>query len=123
MSIAGFPNLFVLYGPNTNLGHNSIVYMIESQTDYVLAAMRHLHAMGAGYLHVRQDVQDDYNRRVHAQLDKAVWGAGCTSWYVWSGGKNTNNSPGFSFQYRRRTRFFDPAHFEHDAAPHLEMVG
>jgi cation diffusion facilitator CzcD-associated flavoprotein CzcO len=122
LSVAGFPNMFILYGPNTNLGHNSIIYMVESQTEYVLAAMRHLHATGAAYLAIREEVQSDFSRRVHDQLDKSVWAAGCTSWYLSPGGKNTNNWPGFSFQYRRRTRYFDPAHYEHDDAPHLQTV-
>ena len=112
VTVAGFPNLFLLYGPNTNLGHSSIVLMIEGQTDYALAAMRHAERSGAEGLHVRPEAQDAFNRRIQDQLQNVVWAQGCTSWYLAPGGKSTNNWPGFTLEYMHRTRRFAPAAYE-----------
>jgi cation diffusion facilitator CzcD-associated flavoprotein CzcO len=112
MTVSGFPNLFILYGPNTNLGHNSIIYMLESQTDYALAAIRHVGVYGHAWIDVRREVQEKYNKDIQKRLGKTVWEAGCDSWYRTASGKNTNNWPGFTFQYRRRTRYFDAGNYE-----------
>lgn len=104
ISVSGFPNLFMLYGPNTNLGHNSIVYMLESQFNYVLGCIRALQAPGLRYLDVKAEVQARYNRRIEAHAHRTVWAQGCTSWYKTASGKNTNNWPGFTFSYRHLTR-------------------
>ena len=112
MTVSGFPNMFILYGPNTNLGHNSIIYMLESQTDYALGAIRHVGVYGGTWVDVRPDVQQDYNDELQRQLAGTTWEAGCTSWYRTAGGKNTNNWPGYTFEYRRRTRFFDPGNYD-----------
>jgi cation diffusion facilitator CzcD-associated flavoprotein CzcO len=114
ISVPEFPNLFMLYGPNTNLGHNSIIYMLESQTDYVLEALRHAASHGANWLDVRAEAHRDYNDEIQDQLKKTVWQAGCDSWYVTDAGKNTNNWPGFTFDYRKQTRYFDPVHYRTD---------
>ena len=103
ISVAGFPNFFLLYGPNTNLGHNSIVYMLESQIRYVLSCVEAL-ARGARALDVRADVQAAFNARLQRRMRQTVWSRGCTSWYQTAGGKHTNNWPGFTFAYRRATR-------------------
>jgi hypothetical protein len=106
--VAGFPNLFVLYGPNTNLGHTSIVYMLESQMRYVLDAMRQMDVRGAGAAEVRPDVQDAYNAELQERLTRSVWNTGgCGSWYFDRNGRNSIQWPGFTFEYRRRTRSFD----------------
>lgn len=112
VTVSGFPNLFILYGPNTNLGHNSIVYMLESQTDYVLGAIRHMGIYGRAWVNVRPEVQERYNREVQERLGDTVWEAGCTSWYRTADGKNTNNWPSYTVDYRRRTRFFDPGNYD-----------
>jgi cation diffusion facilitator CzcD-associated flavoprotein CzcO len=112
MTVSGFPNLFILYGPNTNLGHNSIIYMLESQTDYALGAIRHVGTFGKGWVNVRPEVQKEYNRELQEQLGETVWEAGCTSWYRTASGKNTNNWPGYTMEYRRRTRFFDAGNYD-----------
>ena len=112
MTVSGFPNMFILYGPNTNLGHNSIIYMLESQTDYVLSALRHLGAYGHGWADVRPEVQARYNSEIQRRLSATVWEAGCTSWYRTANGRNTNNWPGFTTDYRKRTRFFDAGNYE-----------
>lgn len=104
ITVSGFPNLFLLYGPNTNLGHNSIVYMLESQIRYVLGCLRALEKEQLRYLDVRAQVQEAFNERLQRALRRTVWEQGCTSWYKTDGGKNTNNWPGFTFRYRQLTR-------------------
>jgi cation diffusion facilitator CzcD-associated flavoprotein CzcO len=108
LTIAGFPNLFVLYGPNTNLGSGSIVYMLESQIAYVLDAVERLERTGGRWLDVRPEAQRRESRGVQRRLETSVWNTGgCTSWYV-HGGRNTNNWPGYMLEYRLRTRRLRP---------------
>jgi hypothetical protein len=108
--VAGFPNFFLLYGPNTNLGHNSIVYMIESQIRYVLGAVRRLAATGQP-LEVRPDVQRGFSDWVQQRIHETVWDRGCTSWYRTASGRNTTKWPDSTFLYRLRTRRFDPSRY------------
>lgn len=103
ITVSGFPNLFMLYGPNTNLGHNSIVFMLESQIGYVIQAVQAL-ARGVRVLEVKADVQQVFNARLQQLIKRSVWDADCTSWYKTASGKNTNNWPGFTFEYRQATR-------------------
>ncbi len=112
ISVAGFPNLFLLYGPNTNLGHSSIVFMLESQVRYVLGCVRALQQRRLRFLDVRADAQAAFNARLQRGLARSVWGAGCTSWYKTAEGKNTNNWPGFTFRYRQQTRAPRLEHYE-----------
>jgi hypothetical protein len=107
-SVAGFPNLFLLIGPNTGLGHNSMVYMIESQINYVLDALRALGRRRARALDVRPEVQAAFNTSLEHKLKNTVWQTGCTSWYLDRKGKNTTLWPGFAFEFRRRTKRIDP---------------
>jgi cation diffusion facilitator CzcD-associated flavoprotein CzcO len=109
--VPGFPNFFMIYGPNTNLGHNSIVYMIESQVRYVMSAIA-AYERGNAPLEVRADVERTFNERVQKRIGKSVWAAGCDSWYINGSGHNANNWPEFTFEYRRRTRAIDLADFE-----------
>ncbi len=109
-TVAGFPNLFLIVGPNTGLGHNSMVYMIESQVNYVMDALRKMDAGGVRSLEVKPEVQARFNGAIQARLSRAVWTAGgCKSWYLHPSGKNTSLWPGFTFQFRRQTRRFDLA--------------
>jgi len=110
ISVAGFPNFFLLYGPNTNLGHNSIVYMLESQFRYVLGAVRRLTRTGEA-LDVRPEVQRRFGEWVQGRLAATVWARGCTSWYRTASGRNTQNWPDFTFAYRLRTRRFDASNY------------
>jgi cation diffusion facilitator CzcD-associated flavoprotein CzcO len=112
MNVSGFPNLFILYGPNTNLGHNSIIYMLEGQIRYVLDCLRELQRSGIRHLDVRPEVQRRFNAGLQNQLSNSVWASGCTSWYQTASGRHTNNWPGFTFAYRRLTRV---PNFEHYA--------
>jgi cation diffusion facilitator CzcD-associated flavoprotein CzcO len=104
-TIAGFPNLFVLTGPNTGLGHSSMIFMIESQLNYVLDALRLLDESGAVALDTRRDRQDAYNARLQRRLDGSVWlKGGCASWYLDPDGRNRTLWPDYTFRFRRRTR-------------------
>jgi cation diffusion facilitator CzcD-associated flavoprotein CzcO len=109
-TVAGFPNLFLLTGPNTGLGHNSIVYMLESQFTYVLDALRHMRERGAGVLEVRAEAQRAFNEKLQRAMKGTVWTTGgCASWYIDRNGLNTTLWPGWTWDFRRRTRRFDPA--------------
>jgi cyclohexanone monooxygenase len=99
MTMPGFPNFFMLYGPNTNLGHNSIVYMLESQFAHVLRCLRALRAAGAERIEASASPHREFNARIQARLAQSAW-AGCRSWYLDEGGRQTVNWPGFSLTYR-----------------------
>jgi cation diffusion facilitator CzcD-associated flavoprotein CzcO len=107
ITVAGFPNLFMLYGPNTNLAHNSIIFMLESQVRYVMGAIRALADKRLSYIDLKPERLRAYNDEVQSRLSQSVWDSGCSSWYKNDAGKNTNNWPGFTFEYRRRTRRID----------------
>jgi cation diffusion facilitator CzcD-associated flavoprotein CzcO len=112
-AVAGFPNFFFLVGPNTGLGHSSMIFMIESQIAYVLDAIRTMRARRAERVALRPEVQRRYNERLQKRLAKTVWSkGGCVSWYNTRGGKNTTLWPGFTFEFRRRTRKFDADSYE-----------
>ena len=107
-TVAGFPNLFLLYGPNSNLGHNSIVYMLESQMTYVMGALKAMRESGHNALEVRPEVQDAFNEEMQSRLARSVWDAGgCGSWYLDEHGRDSTMWPGFTYEFRQRTRAFD----------------
>ncbi|QFG21441.1 NAD(P)/FAD-dependent oxidoreductase [Actinomadura sp. WMMB 499] len=111
MAVSGFPNFFLMYGPNTNVGSGSIVHMLESQTAYIVQAARLL-ASGVASLEVRADVLDRFDAATQRRLAASVWNqGGCDSWYLDEERRNTNNWPGFMTGYRRRTRRLDPADY------------
>jgi len=104
-AVAGFPNLFLILGPNTGLGHNSMVFMIEAQTRYVLRCLRLLPAGETASLEVRPAAQSAFNRRLQERLRRAVWSVGgCASWYLDRTGTNRTLWPGSSFRFWLRTR-------------------
>jgi cation diffusion facilitator CzcD-associated flavoprotein CzcO len=108
ISVAGFPNFFLLVGPNTGLGHNSIIFMIEAQVRWVLQAIRKLAGGSADALDLREDVQIASYGDVQTRMKSTVWQSGCRSWYQSADGRNDTLWPGFTFDYWRRTRRFDP---------------
>ncbi|MCM0612126.1 NAD(P)/FAD-dependent oxidoreductase [Marinobacter sediminum] len=112
ITVSGFPNLFILYGPNTNLGHNSIVYMLESQFRYVLDALSALRKYPGSAMDVRKDRQDRFAAKIQSGLKGSVWESGCSSWYLDANGKNTAIWPGFTFTYRFATRRVDTADYQ-----------
>jgi cation diffusion facilitator CzcD-associated flavoprotein CzcO len=108
-TVAGFPNLFFLWGPNTNLAHSSVVFMAESQLRHVVGALKAMRGGGIAALEVRQDAQDAWNSEIQERLARTVWNTGgCASWYLDRNGDNPIMWPGFTFSFRRRTRRFDP---------------
>ncbi|MFO0747214.1 MAG: NAD(P)/FAD-dependent oxidoreductase [Myxococcota bacterium] len=106
--VAGFPNFFLIVGPNTGLGSSSMILMIESQIALILSALRLLRERRLASLEVRADVQQRFNADVQARLAKTVWASGCKSWYLTKSGKNTALWPSFTLAFRRRTRAVDP---------------
>jgi cation diffusion facilitator CzcD-associated flavoprotein CzcO len=103
ITVPGFPNMFLLYGPNTNHGTGSALELIESQARYAAEAARILDTGAAERLEVRREVHDAFQRELHERLAGSVW-ATCRSWYVNEEGRVTNNWPGSQTEYRRRTR-------------------
>jgi len=105
---SGFPNLFIMTGPNTALGHNSMVYMIEAQSHYVLAAIALLAQWPGAALDVDAGAQRRYNDALQARLARSVWNTGgCRSWYLTRNGRNTTLWPDFTFVFRYKLRRFD----------------
>jgi cyclohexanone monooxygenase len=109
--VTGFPNFFMITGPNTGLGHNSMIYMIESGVNYLMQAITAIRSQGLHSLEIKPEVQADYNREVQHRLHGTVWSSGCKSWYLTGGGKNNTLWPGFTFEYRRITRRLDIANY------------
>lgn len=105
---AGFPNLFYLVGPNTGLGHSSIVFVIETQVDYLLDALRQLDARGLATLEAKPEAEAAYNSTVQKRLQRTVWNTGgCASWYLDKSGRNTTLWPTFTFTFRRQLQRCD----------------
>jgi len=110
ITVAGFPNMFVLYGPNTNLGVGSIITMIEAQVGYAIDALRMARRTGSA-VDVRPEVQRASGERVQERLRDSVW-TSCRSWYRQDGdGRVVNNWPGHMFEYTRATRRVDPGEY------------
>ncbi|WP_436763456.1 flavin-containing monooxygenase [Streptosporangium sp. V21-05] len=109
IAVPHFPNLFLLYGPNTNLGHNSIVFMIECQVRYVMGCLPYLASRGP--MEVRPEAMATWRRSLDRAMEGMVWQAGCTSWYKNATGRITNNWPGATTTYRRITRTPRPESF------------
>ncbi|HIW69051.1 MAG TPA: NAD(P)/FAD-dependent oxidoreductase [Candidatus Dietzia merdigallinarum] len=106
-TVAGYPNLFVLVGPATGLGHSSMIYMIESQLNYLADAMRTMRERNLETVDVREVVQDAYNDDLRASTGETVWTTGCSSWYLDDKGNAPAVWPDFTFSFRRETREFD----------------
>ena len=115
---AGFPNLFVLTGPNTGLGHTSQVFMIEAQIRYVVSALRHARRHGIERIEVRPGSQADYDREVQRKMRPTVWmTGGCKSWYLDADGRNVSLWPDFTWVYAWQTRRFDPSNYDLARSP------
>ena len=108
LTVAGFPNLFLLVGPNVGVGHTSMVYMIESQLAYVLDALRTMRAEDLAALETTPAAMAAHRELVARRSRGTVWLAGgCASWYLDRHGHNTTLWPDFTFRYRRLTRRLD----------------
>lgn len=102
--VAGYPNLFQLVGPNTGLGHNSIIFMIEAQVHYILQCMQLMKQHGADSIEVKQSVQDEFNEKVQAGFRDTVWNSGCVSWYKNAEGGNFALWPFSTWRFWLQTR-------------------
>ena len=111
VAVAGFPNFFMLYGPNTNLGHNSIIFMIECQVNYIMQLVQALRSPKVSFLDVRREAEEEFNRDLQQDMQKTVWAAGCSSWYKTADGKVTNNWSSFTARYWWQMRHPDFAEY------------
>ena len=105
MMVNGFPNLTFMLGPNTALGHNSVVFMIEQQTKFVIRLLDEMDGLGAAAAEPTKQAQTAFNEEIQRLVEKGIWTqGGCTSWYLDSHGKNRTIWPKFTFQYWWETR-------------------
>jgi hypothetical protein len=104
VSVHGFPNFHQLLGPNTGLGHNSALFMIECQIHYIVQCLRELRKRGADYLDVTAEAQSAFNARVQRGLEGTVWSSGCRSWYQQADGRNFTIWPWSTWRYWLETR-------------------
>ena len=111
MTVSGFPNWFILMGPNTGPGHTSVLVYTEAQINHGLQAVEKIRAENLRYVDVRQEVQDRYNAGIQERMKRMVWG-GCKSWYVGEDGVNRSLYPGFAAEYVLRTRTMHPEDYE-----------
>jgi cation diffusion facilitator CzcD-associated flavoprotein CzcO len=105
------PNFFMLYGPNTNLGHTSILFMVERQIDYILRLLKEMQGRGAGEITVRAEAQDRYNKVLQAVLKQSPWASDCGSWYKTESGKITNNWPHSTQDYANALKRVEWGHW------------
>jgi len=112
MATPGFPNLFMLYGPNTNLGHNSIIAMVESQVSYIISCLIHMQGGSHREVEVREDAVERFDHELQKRLSSSIWAGDCSSWYKSADGTIPNNWWGVVVSYLQRTRRPDYSHFE-----------
>jgi cation diffusion facilitator CzcD-associated flavoprotein CzcO len=111
-TVPGFPNLFLITGPNTGLGHTSMIFMMESQFAYVLDALRTMDAYRLRWVDVRPEVLAAFAAEMERRAQGTTWRSGCKSWYLDRHGKSVALWPGYTFEYRLRTRRFDLERYE-----------
>lgn len=112
MTVSGFPNWFIMMGPNTGPGHTSVLVYTEAQIEHALQAIQKMRAEGIRYCDIRQDVQDRYNVEIQKRMKHMVWGSGCHSWYLSDDGRNYSLFPGFASEYVLRARRLKPDEYE-----------
>jgi cation diffusion facilitator CzcD-associated flavoprotein CzcO len=112
LSVSGFPNMFLLYGPNTNGGTGSVIYTIEAGVNHVIAALDQLERARASQIEVRRQTAEAFDRELSAALAETVWHTGCTNWYVDENGNDPNQWPWLWSSYRRRTARIGPGAYE-----------
>lgn len=108
---SGFPNLFMLYGPNTNLGHNSIIYMVECQVNYLLNCIKARKQRGAQMIEPKTEAVEMYDNQLQEKLNATIWAGDCSSWYKNAQGSIVNNWWGTASAFRRQTRRLDSNQF------------
>lgn len=111
-TVTGFPNLFILLGPNTGLGHTSVVYMIEAQIEHVMKALDYMRRHGVATLEPRAEAQAAYVAEIDRRMGGTVWvSGGCASWYLDRTGRNSTIWPDFTWRFRRRAARLDPSEY------------
>jgi cation diffusion facilitator CzcD-associated flavoprotein CzcO len=123
MSVPGFPNMFLLYGPNTNGGTGSVIDTIEAGSRHVIDALGQMQRSDARRIEIRRAVADAFDRELRAALSGTVWHTGCTNWYVDENGNDPNQWPWLWSTYRKRTATIEPGAYELSAAPRQAVVG
>jgi hypothetical protein len=117
-TVAGFPNLFILLGANTGVGHTSVVVMAEAQVRYIVKALKRMRSAGADRIEARPEIQEAWNLRLQKRLQGTVWNSGgCSSWYLDSSGRNTTIWPDFSFRFLQVMNRFDPHAYSFGTRP------
>jgi cation diffusion facilitator CzcD-associated flavoprotein CzcO len=111
-SVTGFPNLNFMLGPNTGLGHSSMISIMEAQANYIIGYTALLERHANAYLDVKADIQREHNAQLQTQFVGTVWASGCKSWYINSSGKNTTLYPRLVQAFRNRTRGVNPLEYE-----------
>jgi cation diffusion facilitator CzcD-associated flavoprotein CzcO len=123
MSVPDFPNMFLLYGPNTNGGTGSVIYTIEAGMHHVTTALDELERANARRIEVRRQTAEAFDRELRAALAGSVWHTGCTNWYVDENGNDPNQWPWLWSSYRRRTARIHPGAYElGHATPDRELT-
>ena len=115
--VAGFPNFFMMYGPNTNLGAGSIIYMLEAQARYITQCVELLRRQALRSIEVRAETQQAYNEELRGRNRSTTYESGCHSWYIGPDGRNTNNWVGYMSEYGRRLRQVRPEDYVLEPAP------
>jgi cation diffusion facilitator CzcD-associated flavoprotein CzcO len=122
-TVADMPNVFFVLGPNTGLGHNSMVYMIESQIHYVAEAIKAADKAGVQALAPTHAAQDAFNTGLQERLGHSVWNTGgCASWYLDEHGNNRVLWGGYTWEYRLATRRFKPSEYRFFGAEHHDAL-
>lgn len=112
-TVAGFPNLFIMTGPNTGVGHTSMIHIIESQAKYVMDGIKYLLNKNIKSATLKEDVQKEFNDYVQTEMKNTVWqSGGCVSWYQDDKGRNPILWPGFTYKFRKMTSKFDPSKYK-----------
>jgi cation diffusion facilitator CzcD-associated flavoprotein CzcO len=111
-TVSGFPNLFFVLGPNTGLGHTSVVLMAEAQAGYIRQALEHTERAGVAAIEPRQEIQDAWNAEVQRRSQGTVWlNGGCNSWYIDRNGRNSTLWPDHTFRFFAAVRRFRPSDY------------
>ena len=112
-TVAGFPNMFLVVGPNTGLGHSSMLLMIEAQVNLIMESLKTMKQNKVKFIDLKQNVQQQYNSEIQEKLSHTVWqNGGCVSWYQMKNGKNVTLWPGFTFTFMKRTKKFEEEKYE-----------
>lgn len=112
VAVSGFPNFFLLLGPNTGPGHTSVLLYTEKQIDYALQAIRMLRGEHLRFVDLRREVQDAFNERLQERMKHTAWTSGCRSWYLTEDGRNLTLYPGLNAEYRLSVSRFEPREYE-----------